>query len=66
MIFHDPIGIDDEVSMEEEKNIDIVVDAESVIGDLPITEAIDAALNDGIESQERISFGGIWWNSSCA
>jgi len=32
MIFHDPIGIDDKVSMEEEENIDTVIDAESDIG----------------------------------
>ena len=66
MIFHNPIDIDDEVSMKEEEKIDVVVDAESVIRDLPITEALDAALSDEKESQERISFGGIWWNSSWA
>ena len=37
IIFYDPIGIDDEVSVEEEENIDMVFDTESVIRDLPIT-----------------------------
>jgi len=36
MNFHDSLGMDDDdVSVEEEENIDIVVDAESIIEDLP-------------------------------
>ena len=60
MIFHDPIYIDDIESMMKEENIDMVVDAESVIVDLPITEALNVVLNDEVEPQEKISFGGIW------
>ena len=37
--------------MEEEENIDIVVDAESIIEDLPKTESLDTTLGDGIDSQ---------------
>jgi len=64
IIFHDPIDIDDVVSVKEKENIDVVADAESVIGDLSITEALNAALSDEIEPHEKISFGGIWRNSS--
>jgi len=35
--------------MMEEENIDMVIDAESVIGDLSITDALNAALNDEAE-----------------
>ena len=49
IIFSDPIDIDDVVSMMEEENIDMVIDAESVIGDLSITDALNAALNDEAE-----------------
>ena len=66
MIFHDSVGMDDDVSMEEEENIDMVVDAESINKDLPKTEGLDTTLGDGIYSQGRISFGGVWWNSSWA
>ena len=46
MIFHDPIDIDDVVSVKEEEIIDVVVDTGSVIGDLAITEALNVALRD--------------------
>jgi len=49
MIFCDPIGIDDEVIVKEKETIDMVVDVESVIGGLPITEALDAPLSDEIK-----------------
>ena len=46
-----------------EKNIDMVVEAESFIGDLPIIETLDATLSDEVESQEKKYplevFGGI-------
>ena len=51
MIFHDSVGMDDDVSMEEEENIDIMVNAESIIEDLPKTEGLDTTLGDGIYSQ---------------
>jgi len=50
----------------EEKNIDMVVDDESFIGDLPVTETLYATLSNEVESQGKISFGGIWWNASWA
>jgi len=40
--------------------MDVVGNAESVIGDLPMIETLDVAVDDEIESQEMISFGGIW------
>jgi len=61
MIFHDSMGIDDDVSMKEEENIDLVVNPWSVIEDLPITEAFDTTLSDGIDSKGRYLlevFGG--------
>jgi len=60
MIFHDPIDIDDEVSVKEEESIDVLVDNESFTGDLPITEALNVALSDEVEPQEKMFFGGIW------
>ena len=64
MIFHDPIDNDDVVSVMEEENINVVGDAECVIKDLPITKALNVILSDEVEPQEKISFGGIWWNSN--
>ena len=40
--------------------MDVAVDDESPIGDLPMTETFNAALSNEVESQGRISFGGIW------
>ena len=31
-----------------------------------MTETLNAALSNEVESQGRISFGGIWWNASWA
>ena len=55
-----------EASLMGEKNIDVAVDDESSIGDLPMAETFNAALSNEVESQGRISFGGIWWNASWA
>ena len=44
----------------------MTVDDESSIGDLPMAETFNAALSNEVESQRRISFGGIWWNASWA
>ena len=52
MIFHDSLGMDDDdISMEGEENIDIVVDAESIIEDLSKTESFDTTLGDVIDYQ---------------
>ena len=64
IIFHDPIDTDDVVSVMEEENIDMVVDAKSVIRDLSIIEALNAAFSDEVEPQEKIFYRGIWRNSS--
>ena len=57
---------DVEASLIGEKDIVVTVDDESSIGDLPMSETLDAALSNGVESEGRISFGGIWWNASWA
>jgi len=57
---------DDDASIKEEENISMADDTESAIGDLPKNEDLDAALGDDTDSQGRILFGGVWWNSSWA
>ena len=65
IIFHNSLKMDDDdASIKEKKNISMVDDAESTIGDLPKTKDLDATLGDDTDSQGRILFGGIWWNSS--
>ena len=51
---------DDDVCMEEEENIDIVVNIESIIENLPKIESLDTTHGDGIDFQGRIPFGGVW------
>lgn len=51
---------DDEVSSMEQENMDVVGDAESILGDLPMIETPNATINDEIV-QEKIFFRGIWW-----
>jgi len=64
-IFYDSVGMDDDdVSMKEEENIDIVVNAESIIENQPKIESLDTTHGDGIDFQGRIPFEGVWWNSS--
>ena len=66
-IFHDSVGMDDDdVSMKEEENIDIVINAESIIENQPKIESLDTTHGDGIDFQGRIPFEGVWWNSSGA
>jgi len=39
--------------------MDVAVDDESPIGDLPMIETFNVVLSNEVESQGRISFGGI-------
>ena len=57
--FANPMDIDNMTSLMRQKDMDVVSDAESVIGDLPMTEAHDNTVDDGIEFQRKIFFGGI-------
>jgi len=44
----------------------VVSDTESVRGDLLMSEARDDTVDDEVEPQGKIFFGGIWWDSSWA
>jgi len=40
--------------------MDVVGNVESVIGDLPMFETPDTTVDDKVEFQGNIFFGGIW------
>lgn len=57
--FANPMDSDNMTSLMRQKDMDVVSDAESVIGDLLMTEAYDNTVDDVIEFQRKIFFGGI-------
>ena len=66
MIFHRPMDSDIEMSLMGQENMELIDDAQSIVGDLPMDETPGTTIDDEIDFEGKLSSGSIWWNSSWA
>ena len=64
IIFISPMDSNDIVGLVGHDDEDTVSDAESAIWNMPVIEDQGVVPDDELVPQGRMSFGGIWWNSS--